>query len=96
MIDNIPPDPAETGGEPASNEPAAELAAIIGREMRRSRVPGMSVAVTRRDRLLYATGFGHADIATRAPASALTTYLWFSCPRSPPRPWRLLWPMQVA
>ena len=30
------------------------------------------------ERLLYAEGFGHADLAARRRASANTRYLWFS------------------
>jgi CubicO group peptidase (beta-lactamase class C family) len=46
--------------------------------MARHRIPGLSVAVTDADRLLFAEGFGHADLAERRPATAETRYLWFS------------------
>src|SRR5215212_366592 len=46
--------------------------------MARHHVPGLTVAVTDANRLLFAEGFGHADLAARRPATALTSYLWFS------------------
>jgi CubicO group peptidase (beta-lactamase class C family) len=54
----------------------ARAAAVA--HMGRYHVPGLSVAVTDRERLLYAEGFGHADLAARRRASANTRYLWFS------------------
>ena len=41
-------------------------------------VPGISVAVSRADRLLYARGFGLADRDAGRPATTRTSYLWFS------------------
>lgn len=46
--------------------------------MRHHHVPGLSVAVTDANRLLFAEGFGHADLAARRPATTDTRYLWFS------------------
>jgi CubicO group peptidase (beta-lactamase class C family) len=46
--------------------------------MRRAGVPGLSLAVTRHDRLLYAAGFGAAELRSGAQATATTRYLWFS------------------
>lgn len=46
--------------------------------MARHRVPGLTVAVTDARRLLFAEGFGHADLAAERPATADTGYLWFS------------------
>jgi len=50
----------------------------VSQLMARHRLPGLTVAVTDADRLRYAEGFGHADLATRRPATADTRYLWFS------------------
>ncbi|MGZ4603985.1 MAG: serine hydrolase, partial [Kineosporiaceae bacterium] len=62
--------------------PSVEVPAPVGHvirdAMRRARTPGLSIAVTRHDRLLYAAGFGQADLATRAAARPETAYLWFS------------------
>jgi len=52
--------------------------ATISDLMGRHHVPGLSVAVTNADRLLFAEGFGHADLAAERPATADTRYLWFS------------------
>jgi CubicO group peptidase (beta-lactamase class C family) len=41
-------------------------------------VPGLSVAVVKGDSLVWAKGFGVADLATGNPASPRTSYLWFS------------------
>jgi len=52
--------------------------ATITALMNRHHVPGLSVAVTDADRLLFADGFGHADLADQRPATPDTRYLWFS------------------
>jgi CubicO group peptidase (beta-lactamase class C family) len=57
---------------------ADRLAAVVQREMRRNRVPGLSLAVTRHDRLLHPAVYGFADIASQAAATPRTAYLWFS------------------
>jgi CubicO group peptidase (beta-lactamase class C family) len=41
-------------------------------------VPGLSVAVVKGDRVVWARGFGLADLATSTPATSQTGYLWFS------------------
>ena len=55
-----------------------QLEATVAAHLARHDVPGLSVAVTDADRLLWAGGFGCADLATRRPATADTRYLWFS------------------
>jgi len=40
--------------------------------------PALSVSVVKGDRQVWAKGFGLADLATASPASARTSYLWFS------------------
>src|SRR3954452_25540167 len=52
--------------------------ATISDLMGRHHVPGPSVAVTNADRLLFAEGFGHADLAAERTCTADTRYLWFS------------------
>jgi CubicO group peptidase (beta-lactamase class C family) len=56
----------------------AAARATVTRLMDDHQVPGLSVAVTDARRLLFAEGFGHADLASRRPATADTRYLWFS------------------
>lgn len=46
--------------------------------MTSGRVPGLSLAVVDRDRLLFAAGFGVADLASTTSATPSTAYLWFS------------------
>jgi CubicO group peptidase (beta-lactamase class C family) len=41
-------------------------------------VPALSVSVVKGDRLVWAKGFGVADLATGSPATLRTSYLWFS------------------
>src|SRR5215212_9759869 len=41
-------------------------------------VPALSVSVVKGDRLVWAKGFGVADLATGSPATPQTSYLWFS------------------
>ena len=52
--------------------------AAVTAVMARHRVPGLSIAVTDADRLLFAEGFGLADLAAKRPATRDTRYLWFS------------------
>lgn len=56
----------------------APVAGVVRRLMAEAGTPGLSIAVTRHDGLLYADGYGHADLATDAPARPDTGYLWFS------------------
>ena len=46
--------------------------------MHRNQIPGLSVAVVNRENLLFAAGYGYADLTSRAPATAATNYPWFS------------------
>ena len=54
------------------------VTAAVARMMSRGGVPGLSLAVADRDRLLLAAGHGLADRATNTTATASTSYLWFS------------------
>jgi CubicO group peptidase (beta-lactamase class C family) len=65
---------AQTGG-PMDIE--ALEAFLLGRT-KTDVVPGLSVSVVRGDRLVWAKGFGLADLATTSPATPQTSYLWFS------------------
>ncbi|MGK5114424.1 MULTISPECIES: serine hydrolase domain-containing protein [unclassified Geodermatophilus] len=69
------PPPSTRPTDPAVLDTAR---ATITDLMDRHHVPGLTVAVTDADRLLFAEGFGHADLATRRPATPDTSYLWFS------------------
>src|SRR3954470_12549205 len=60
------------------DERLAAARTTIAALLRRHSVPGLSVAVTDAGQLLYAEGFGSADLASGRPATERTAYLWFS------------------
>jgi CubicO group peptidase (beta-lactamase class C family) len=55
-----------------------EVRAAITTMMRAAHVPGLSIAMVRAKRLLFADAFGVADLAAGTPATVDTSYLWFS------------------
>ncbi len=61
-----------------TNTQLERITAAVETVMARHHIPGMSLAITSPDRVLFAAGFGHADVATGAPATESTQYLWFS------------------
>ena len=69
----------ETGpqgdGYPAS---VGRLAAICEEKIYAEGVPGLSVAVVKGERLVWASGFGVADLATSTRVTPQTSFLWFS------------------
>ncbi len=50
------------------------LAKLIAHEMRKSSTPGLSIALVDDQRIVWAEGFGYADLAHQVPASARTLY----------------------
>jgi CubicO group peptidase (beta-lactamase class C family) len=66
------------GAPPRTAAQAGSSVAAVDRylrdEVRRERIPGLSVAVLRNDRLLLARGYGFADVEDRAPATDSTVY----------------------
>jgi CubicO group peptidase (beta-lactamase class C family) len=62
-------------GNPMSVE---ALEAFVQEKTETNNVPGLSVAVVKSDRVVWARGFGFADLATSTPATPATSYLWFS------------------
>jgi CubicO group peptidase (beta-lactamase class C family) len=64
--------------QPSHDVDPAAVRAAVTRVMTTARISGMSLAVTRHDRLLFAEGFGLADRAAGRPATPRTSYLWFS------------------
>jgi CubicO group peptidase (beta-lactamase class C family) len=69
----------ETGargyGHPA---PVEAFAAFCEEKIHTDGVPGLSIAVVKGQRLVWARGFGVVDLATATRATAQTSYLWFS------------------
>jgi len=57
---------------------AVALGAFIQAKTKTNNVPGLSVAVVKRDRVVWERGVGFADLATSTPATPATSYLWFS------------------
>jgi CubicO group peptidase (beta-lactamase class C family) len=66
------------GENTAAGRPPRGVTAAVTSMMNRGSVPGLSVAVVDRDGVLLAAGYGLADRAANAPATASTSYLWFS------------------
>ena len=56
----------------------AGLGPVVTAMMRKAHVPGLSMAVVSADGVLFAGGFGAADLAASEPATISTAYLWFS------------------
>src|SRR3954471_22458249 len=69
---------SSTPARPADARLLHRARTAAAQQMARYHVPGLSVAVTDHERLLYAEGFGYADLAARRRATADTRYLWFS------------------
>jgi CubicO group peptidase (beta-lactamase class C family) len=64
-------------GASLSAQTGASLAAVdrfVREEVRRQRIPGVSVAVLRGGRLLLARGYGYANLEHRVPATDSTVY----------------------
>ena len=70
--------PGAPGEIVAAGRPPRGVTAAVTTMMRRGGVPGLSLAVVNRDRVLFAAGYGLADRAAKTPATASTSYLWFS------------------
>ena len=62
-------------GTPISVE---ALETFVREKLEADNVPGLSVAIVKADRVVWKRGFGFAELATPAPATPATSYLWFS------------------
>lgn len=67
-----------TAPSTAHDSRVERVAAAVEATLARHHIPGMSLAITSPERLLFASGFGHADLADGSPATESTQYLWFS------------------
>jgi CubicO group peptidase (beta-lactamase class C family) len=74
-FDSTPRFPVETV---ATGAPAQNVSKTVSTMMLKAGIPGVSIAVVDRDRVLFAGGYGQADLAVGTPATASTPYLWFS------------------
>ena len=70
--------PTETGPHGAGHTTNTEaLEALLQEKAQKERVPGLSVAVVKGNRIVWEQGFGFADL-TSTLAKSSTIYLWFS------------------
>src|SRR4051812_25528882 len=68
----------EVGMAQTRNPMGAEaLGAFIQEKTETDNVPGLSVAVVKRHRVVWKRGFGFADLATSPLAPPTTSSLWF-------------------
>lgn len=67
-----------TGEAITTGIPASDVRTAVTTMMRASGVPGLSLAVVSRDKVLLTGGYGLADRTTSRAASSSTAYLWFS------------------
>jgi CubicO group peptidase (beta-lactamase class C family) len=61
-------------GTQALPTPPDSINAYVAAEMRRQRIPGLSLAILRRDSVMLARGYGFANVELRVPASDSTIY----------------------
>lgn len=60
--------------ETLTSSQSAAIAAIATRELSLFHMPGLSIAIERDGRLLYAKGFGYRDVATKTPVDPATYF----------------------
>jgi CubicO group peptidase (beta-lactamase class C family) len=68
---------ASTAAATAVAEPSPDFTALeqrIAREIDSGNVPSLAVAAVQDGRVVYLRAFGHADLATRRPATVHTAY----------------------
>lgn len=62
----------------SAGTPTESVSDAVRSMMNKTGIPGMSIAAVDLDRVLFAAGYGHADLAANTPATSTTGYLWFS------------------
>ncbi|AUX10319.1 beta-lactamase [Halalkaliarchaeum desulfuricum] len=65
-----------------STDTEREIASFVREWMAEANVPGASIAITDRDEVVYADGFGSRDLASNAPATPSTLYGFGSVTKS--------------
>lgn len=65
---------AQTHDEGLSKEKVEAIERLLTEKMAAERIPGLSVAVVHRGRLVWAAGYGLADLENSVPATASTVY----------------------
>lgn len=61
-------------GAGASRDPGGELRSAVRQYLDEKRVVGCSIAIAEQGNIVFAEGFGYANLETRAPATAETVY----------------------
>lgn len=61
-------------GAGASRDPGAELRSVVRQYLDDKRVVGCSIAIAEQGRIVFAEGFGYANLEVRAPATPETVY----------------------
>jgi len=64
----------------AQNPALAAVDRYVRQEIRRERVPGVSVAIVRKGKVVLARGYGYANLELHAPATDSTVYQSGSLP----------------
>lgn len=62
----------------SAGTPTQGVSDAVRSMMNKTGIPGMSIAAVDLDRVLFAAGYSHADLAANTPATSTTGYLWFS------------------
>jgi CubicO group peptidase (beta-lactamase class C family) len=72
LICAVTPLPADSA--PKRDKLSAEVDVVIRQQMKEQHIPGIGVAVVRNGRIVYANGYGLANIETATPASPDTVF----------------------
>ena len=70
---------ATMAAQPAGKGPIQTFTQEIERLRKEFKIPGLSVAVLQGQQVVFADGFGYADIKDKIPATANTPYNIASC-----------------
>ncbi len=65
---------AEAQDQPAADPSQTEIDAFVREQMREQRIPGLSLAVTIDNELIFTKGYGAANVELRSPALAESVY----------------------
>ena len=65
---------ASQSTQPVVENPVAAFEQEVERLREKYKIPGMSVAILQKQQIIFADGFGYADIENKIPATANTPY----------------------
>jgi CubicO group peptidase (beta-lactamase class C family) len=72
LLGGLASTPADAGAQSDRSLPAVHR--FLGEELRRQHIPGLSVAIVRDGQLVFARGYGYANLEHRVPATDSTVY----------------------